>query len=77
MYVIKSEATSIHEVKNGLGQLRRFDAPITGVVLNQLNVKKAERYGDYGYHGEYEEYAQVDTGHNKRSRKPQTEAASL
>ena len=77
VYVIKSDATSIHQIKSGLSQLQRFDAPITGVVVNQLNVKKAERFGDYGYYSVYEEYEQADTGRNKRTGKPQTEAASL
>ncbi len=52
VYVIKSDATSIRQIKGGLRQLQRFNAPITGVVLNQMNVSKAERYDFYGGYGE-------------------------
>ena len=77
VYVIKSDATSIRQVKSGLGQLQRFNAPITGVVVNQLNVRKAERLSDSGYYGGYYKDDKSDTGRIERARKPWTEAASL
>ena len=77
VYVIKSDATSIHQVKSGLGQLQRFNAPITGVVVNQLDVRKAKRFSDSGYYGGYYENDESDTGRTERTRKPWTEAASL
>ncbi|MFK8030326.1 MAG: GumC family protein [Gammaproteobacteria bacterium] len=58
VYVIKSDSTSVNKIQNGLSQLRRFNAPIAGVVLNQLNLSKAERYDDYGYYGGYDEQGQ-------------------
>ena len=77
VYVIKSDATSIHQVKSGLGQLQRFNAPITGVVVNQLDVRKAKRFSDSGYYGGYYEKDESDSGRIERTRKPWTEAASL
>ena len=77
VYVIKSDATSIRQIKSGLGQLQRFNAPITGVVVNQLNVRKAERLSDYGYYGGYYKDDKSDTGRTEHARKPWTEAASL
>ncbi|TXS89903.1 polysaccharide biosynthesis tyrosine autokinase [Parahaliea maris] len=56
VYVVKADATSAHKVTIGLGHLTQTRAPITGVVLNRLDVKKAEKYGDYGYGGYYESY---------------------
>ncbi len=76
VYVIKSHSTSIHQIKNGLSQLQRFNAPITGVVVNQLNVRDAERPSDYAHYGGYYDYAESDTGSRKLSRKPQPGAAS-
>ena len=77
VYVIKSDATSIHQVKSGINQLQRFNAPITGVVVNQLNVRKAERFSDSGYYGGYYKDDKPDTGRIEQTRKPWTEAASL
>ena len=77
VYVIKSDTTSIQQIKNGLGQLQRFNAPITGVVLNQLDVRKAEGYSDYGYYGEYDELVESDGGRHKSTRKLRAKAASL
>jgi hypothetical protein len=93
VYVIKSDATSVRQVKNGLRQLQRFNAPMittpgrnsarratdyfAGVVVNQVNVLKAESFGDYGYYGGYREDEEFDTGGKKRRRKQRTKPASL
>jgi capsular exopolysaccharide synthesis family protein len=54
IYVIKSEATSIPLAQRGVGQLLQSNAPVTGVVLNQVDVKKARQYGKYsGYYDHY------------------------
>ena len=57
LFLIKSDATSVPQIRNGLGLLERIDAPITGIVLTQLDTRKAEKYGDYGYAGYYAPYA--------------------
>ncbi|KEA64212.1 Capsular polysaccharide synthesis enzyme CpsD, exopolysaccharide synthesis [Marinobacterium lacunae] len=55
IYVIKSESTAIPLAKRGVGQLLQNNAPVTGVVLNQVDVKKAKKYG-YNYGGYYDYY---------------------
>jgi succinoglycan biosynthesis transport protein ExoP len=57
VYVVKSDATKGPQIKNGLGLLERVNAPIMGIVLTQLDARKAEKYSDYGYGGYYEPYA--------------------
>lgn len=90
VYVIKSDATSVRQIKNGLGQLQRFNAPMirargantarratdyfAGVVVNQIDVREAERFG---YYGGYSEDDEADTGRKQRRLKPRTEAASV
>ncbi|MFV8818159.1 GumC family protein [Haliea sp. E17] len=56
VYVVKADATSVNKVTIGLGHLAQTRAPITGIVLNWLDMKKAEKYSDYGYGGYYESY---------------------
>ena len=56
VFVVKSDRTSVHQIRNGVSKLQRFGAPVAGIVLNQLDVRKAEKYGDYGYGGYYESY---------------------
>ncbi|GHA27726.1 lipopolysaccharide biosynthesis protein [Oceanisphaera arctica] len=55
IYVVKSESTAIPHVKAGIGKLLQLGAPVKGVVLNQLDVKKAAKYG-YSYGGYYDYY---------------------
>jgi polysaccharide biosynthesis transport protein len=56
LYVVKSDATKVPQINNGLGLLERVNAPIMGIVLTQLDARKAEQYSDYGYGGYYEPY---------------------
>lgn len=55
IYVIKSDSTAIPLVEKGIGQLLQNNAPVTGIVLNQVDVKKAQKYG-YSYGGYYDYY---------------------
>ena len=57
LFVVKADATPVPQIKSGLALLDRVDAPITGIVLTQLDTRKAGRYGDYGYAGYYAPYA--------------------
>ncbi|MFI4869922.1 MAG: GumC family protein, partial [Steroidobacterales bacterium] len=57
LYVVKSDATTVTQIRHGLGLLERVNAPIMGIVLTQFDVRKADKYGDYGYGGSYEPYA--------------------
>lgn len=55
IYVVKSESTATPLVVKGVGQLLQNNAPVTGVVLNQVDIKKAQKYG-YSYGGYYDYY---------------------
>lgn len=55
IYVVKSEATPVPLVQKGIGQLLQSNAPVTGVVLNQVDIKKAQKHG-YSYGGYYDYY---------------------
>jgi succinoglycan biosynthesis transport protein ExoP len=57
VYVVKSDATAVPQISNGLSLLERVNAPIMGIVLAQFDVRKAQKYGDYGNSGAYELYA--------------------
>ena len=59
VFVIKADETTLPQVRQGLDMLDRVDAPITGVVLNQLDFQKAMKYGDYGYGGYYGAYGEA------------------
>jgi succinoglycan biosynthesis transport protein ExoP len=50
IYVVKSDATDITLAQKGVGQLLQGNAPLTGVVLNQVDIKKAQGYGYAGYY---------------------------
>ena len=52
IYVIKADDTPYPLARQGLTKLRRSGAPLLGVVLNQLDFKRADRY-----YGEYSGYA--------------------
>jgi capsular exopolysaccharide synthesis family protein len=53
IYVVKADSTPYQMAQNGLKRLARVGAPVLGVVLNQLDIEKAEKYyGEYtGYKG--------------------------
>lgn len=55
IHVVKSESTAIPVVKRGVGQLLQNNAPVIGVVLNQVDVHKAKKNG-YLYGGYYDYY---------------------
>jgi capsular exopolysaccharide synthesis family protein len=55
IYVIKSDATTKTNVTKGIGQLLQNNAPIKGIILNQVDIKKAKKQG-YGYDGYYDYY---------------------
>jgi capsular exopolysaccharide synthesis family protein len=60
IYVVKADATPYQVAQNGIKKLRRVNAPVLGVVLNQLDLEKAEKY-----YGEYSGYASYG-GYGKR-----------
>ena len=54
IYVVKADSTPYQVAQNGLKKLRRVNAFILGVVLNQLDIEKAEKY--YGEYSGYRSY---------------------
>jgi capsular exopolysaccharide synthesis family protein len=66
VYVVKGESTSSHVAKEGLRRLQQIAAPLVGVVLNQIDMEKAGKYGGY-YQGYYYSgyYGPVDTGEDE------------
>ena len=56
LFVVKSDATTVAQISNGLGLLERVNAPIMGIVLTQFDLRKVAKYSDYGYGGSYEAY---------------------
>ena len=57
IYVVKADATPYQVAQNGLKRLRRVGAPVLGVVLNQLDLEKAEKYyGEYSGYRSYKGY---------------------
>jgi succinoglycan biosynthesis transport protein ExoP len=52
VYVVKADETPYPLARAGVRKLRRASAPLVGVVLNQLDVIKADRYyGEYSGYG--------------------------
>lgn len=63
IYVVKADSTPYQVARNGLRRLKRLGAPVMGVVLNQLDIEKAEKY--YGEYSGYRSYK----GYKKHSYK--------
>ncbi|MDX2220921.1 MAG: polysaccharide biosynthesis tyrosine autokinase [Burkholderiales bacterium] len=63
VYVVRADSTP-HQVARGcIKRLRMIDAPLAGVVLNQLDLEKASRYyGEYGGYG-YKKYKGATYGY--------------
>lgn len=56
IYVVKSDATAAQHVKNGLKRIRQVNGNIAGIVLNHVDIKKAEQYYGEDYSGYYDNY---------------------
>jgi capsular exopolysaccharide synthesis family protein len=54
VYVVKADETPYQLARQGIKKLHRSGAPLLGVVLNQLDFKKADRY--YGGYSGYAKY---------------------
>lgn len=60
MFVIKSDSTPQQQVKTAVGKLLQHNAPLKGVVLNQVDVDKARKEGG-AYAGYYDYYGYSQT----------------
>jgi len=58
--VVKADHTPYQIVQAGLKRLQQVNAPVLGVVLNQVNLNKAPEYYD-----KYSYYHQAYYGHYK------------
>ena len=59
IFVVKADSTPAPLVAKGLERLREVNAPLAGVVLDQVDMRKASRYGyggKYGASGYYDYY---------------------
>jgi capsular exopolysaccharide synthesis family protein len=63
IYVVKADSTPYQVAQNGLKKLRRVNAPILGVVLNQLDLERAEKYyNEYSGYRSYRGYKKFGYG---------------
>jgi succinoglycan biosynthesis transport protein ExoP len=54
VYVVKSDSTSVKMINNGLSAFMQLGHRVDGVVLNQVDMKKAKKSGQYtGYYDQY------------------------
>jgi len=63
IYLVKADSTPAHVANSGIKRLLNSNAPLTGVVLNQLDVKKALKFSNYEYYGDGY-YGQYGTSNN-------------
>jgi len=65
IYVVKADSTSISQVQKCLEILHQHDVPVSGVVLNQVDLRYARKYG----------YSHPDTFYNREYLPPITPGA--
>lgn len=53
LYVVKADSTPHQLVSAAMRRLHDIQAPVLGVVLNQLDNNRTDRYGHYSYQYEY------------------------
>lgn len=54
LYVVKADSTNEKTINNGLSRFLQIGHRVDGVVLNQVNIKKAMKSGDYtGFYDPY------------------------
>lgn len=53
LYVVKTDGAPHQLIRDAIASLRDVEAPLLGVVLNQMNMQKAHGYGSYSYQYKY------------------------
>lgn len=65
VYIVKADSTREKVIKSGLSRLMEVGARIDGIVLNQVDLKQAAKYGEYtGYYDQYGYNASVSSNEN-------------
>ena len=73
--MVKADNTREKMIKSGLGRLIAGGIRIDGIVLNQVDLKQAAKYGEYtGYYDQYGYNAQ--TIENSKKEQPADTANS-
>ena len=67
LYVIRSDMTAHHTARTGINRLLAAKAPVIGVVLNKVNMKKAAQY--YGAYSGYYAYGGYVYGKEDKKKK--------
>jgi capsular exopolysaccharide synthesis family protein len=68
VYVIKADHTPHQAVRQGLSALSDTGTPLLGVVLNQIDPKRAQAYGNYKYgYSRYGRYGPYSYGQDPKS----------
>ena len=60
LFIVRSEVTPSNEVERGIAQLQQNATPVDWIILNQVDIRKAEKHG-YRY-SSYYDYYQYGTG---------------
>ena len=70
IYVVKADSTPFPLARNGIRRLAMANAPLLGVVLNQLDLERAEKYyGEYSGYGRYRGYKGYAYGYGPDPKK--------
>ncbi|PTQ89079.1 GumC family protein [Agitococcus lubricus] len=64
LYVIRSDTTAQNAARTGVNRLRAAKAPLIGVILNKVNMKRAAQY--YGTYSSYYAYGDYVYGSSKK-----------
>ncbi|WP_286263347.1 GumC family protein [Thalassotalea atypica] len=71
VYIVKADSTREKVIKSGLSRLMEAGARIDGIVLNQVDLKQAGKYGEYtGYYDQYGYNASVSSSAEEQNKAP-------
>ena len=77
IYVVKADSTPHPLSRGGIRRLAMANAPLLGVVLNQLDVERAQKYyGEYSGYGNYRGYKGNAYGYGPQADAKSSKAAA-
>lgn len=68
VYVVKADSTSHKSINNGLSRFLEIGHRVDGVVLNQVDIKKAKKTGEYS--GFYDQYGYQSYDYSAETKAP-------